>query len=157
MGAASQAGPSEDLKPQIIDLLLVIVIWAGAIYSRITLDINRWLLLLLWIIISFLIGSSVILSRRGHLAPGSKREKTEGSFQGPVKKFWQSWKNFSKRAGGFQSKIVLSYFYFLLVSPFALAVKIFSDPLRIKFKSEKSHWLVKKEIPSDLEHFRKQF
>ncbi len=156
-GAVSQAGHLVDLKPQIIDLLLMVMIWAGAIYSRTALDLNRWLLILTWIIIGFLIGSAVTLSRKGHLTQSSVKEKTERLFQGSINKFWQSWKNFSKRTGSFQSKIILSFFFFLLVTPFALAVKIFSDPLRIKGKNEKTHWLTKKEIQSDLEHFRRQF
>lgn len=156
-GAVSQAGHLADLKPQIIDLLLVVMIWAGAIYSRITMDLNKWLLLLIWIIIGFLIGTSVALSRKGHLAQRFRREKSEIASKNPIKNIWQRWKNFSKRTGSFQSKTILSLFFFLFVSPFALAVKIFSDPLRIKPKSEKSHWLVKKEIQSDLEHFRRQF
>lgn len=156
-GAVSQAGLLLDLKPQIIDLILVVMIWAGAIYSRITLDLNNWLLLVVWIIVSFTIGSLLTLARKVHMSKSLKREDSEITSNGPIKNLWQRWKDFSKRMGSFQSKIILSLFFFLLVSPFALAVKIFSDPLRIKPKSEKSHWLVKKEIQSDLEHFRRQF
>lgn len=157
VGASSQARSAADLKPQIIDLLLVLMIWGGAVYSRISVDINRWLLLLIWISIGFLIGSSVALSRKGPQVQSFKPEKTARPLQGPVIKFWQSWKAFSKKTGSFQSKIILSLFFFLIVTPFALAVKIFSDPLRLKPKEEKSHWLAKKEIHSDLEHFKRQF
>lgn len=156
-GAVSQAGHQADLKPHIIDLLLVLMIWTGAIYSRITLDLNRWLLIFIWIVIGLLIGSSVTLSRKAHFAQSFKREKAEKSLQGPIKRIWQSWKNFSKRTGTFQSKVILSLFFFLLVTPFALATKIFSDPLGLKPRGEKSHWIQKKETPSNFEHFRRQF
>ncbi|MFP4082052.1 MAG: hypothetical protein ACLFVG_04745 [Candidatus Aminicenantes bacterium] len=156
-GAVSPAGRLQDLKPHILDLLLVLMIWAGAICSRVILDLNKWLLILIWIIIGFLTGSSITLLRKARFPPVSKRERKERIRQNPVKKFWQNWKNFSKRAGSFQSKTFLSLFFFLVVTPFALAVKIFSDPLRLKPEAKNSYWLTKKHIPTDLEHFRRQF
>jgi hypothetical protein len=60
--------------------------------------------------------------------------------------------------GGYQSRILLSFFFFLVVSPFAVAVKLFSDPLGIRYRSSSSsHWLQKKEVKADLEALRKQF
>jgi len=59
--------------------------------------------------------------------------------------------------GSFQSRIILSLFFFIFVTPFALAVKIFSDPLNIKHQTTKPHWLTKKEINADLEQSRRQF
>lgn len=156
-GAVGKAGKLIDLKPQIIDLILVIVIWIGAIYSRITFDINKWLLILMWVIVSIITGALAILFRKLPEEKSSSSEKPEKVPTNLFKKLWQSWKNFSNRMGSFQSRIMLSLFFFTFVSPFALAVKMFSDPLNIKHQSSKSHWLSKKEIKIDLEQYRRQF
>ncbi len=47
-------------------------------------------------------------------------------------RFWQRWKAFAHIIGNFQSRLLLSIFYFLVLSPFGLGVKLFSDPLRLK-------------------------
>jgi hypothetical protein len=37
-GVVGKAGRSSDLKPQVINLSLVLIIWVGAIYSRLALE-----------------------------------------------------------------------------------------------------------------------
>ena len=156
-GASAKAGKLTDLKPQLIDLILVLLIWGGAIYSRITFDLNKWLLILIWVILSVTIGVIAILFRKLPKEQSSNNKEPEKLSKNPIKKLWQSWKNFSERMGSFQSRIILSLFFFIFVSPFALAVKIFSDPLNIKHHTSKSHWLPKEEIPTDLERYKRQF
>lgn len=156
-GTVAKAGKFADVKPQIVDLILVVIIWAGAIYSRITFDLNKWLLILIWVILSVTIGVIAILFRKLPKEQSSNNKEPENLSENPIKKLWQSWKNFSERMGSFQSRIILSLFFFIIVSPFALAVKIFSDPLNIKHQSSKPHWLPKKEIKCDLEQYRRQF
>jgi hypothetical protein len=156
-GAAGKAGKSADLKPQIIDLILVVIIWGGAIYSRISFDLDKWFLILIWVILSIVIGVLAITFRKlpeGKISSNKEPTRTPTNL---FKKLWPSWKDFSKRMGVFQSRIVLSLFFFIFVSPFALAVKVFSDPLNIKRQSSTSQWLPKKEIKNELEQYRRQF
>jgi len=156
-GAVGKAGKFADLKPQIIDLILVVIIWAGAIYSRISFDLYKWFLILIWVILSIIIGVLAISFRK---LPEKKCPSNREPTRTPTnlfKKLWPSWKEFSKRMGNFQSRIILSIFFFIFVSPFALAVKVFSDPLNIKHQSSTSHWLPKREIKNDLEQYRRQF
>ena len=157
-GAVGKAGKQVELKPQIIDLILVSVIWAGAIYSRIVLDLNKWLAILVFVVLSSLIGVLAVLPRK---LPEQEVLKTqrpkEAISSNLVKRLWQSWGNFSKRTGSFQTRILLSLFFFILVTPFALAVKVFSDPLSIKHESGDSYWLSKIKSEADLEQFRRQF
>ena len=155
-GSASAAGKHTESRPQALDLLLVLVLVAAAVYSRLTFGLNRWLLILIWVSISALVA----------LAAGRLRKTSEGgppfkgSFEGPpgrgLKGLWQRWSEFSKRMGAFQSRILLSLVFFLLVSPFALAVRVFSDPLGLKPRPEGSYWLPKKEDVADLESYRRQ-
>jgi len=156
-GAAGKAEKFADLKPQIVDLIIVLLIWAGAIYSRLTFDLNKWLLILIWVVLSATIGVTAILFRKLPKEQSSNNKEPEKVQKNPIKKLWHTWNNFSKRMGSFQSRIILSLFFFILVSPFALAVKMFSDPLNIKHQTTKSHWLPKEEIPTDLERYKRQF
>ena len=157
IGAVSKAGKSADLKPQLIDLALVLIIWAAAIYSRATFDLNRWLLILLWLILSAIVGVLAVWPRKllevKISATRAPKEAPGNIFQ----EIWQSWGDLSSRMGNFQTRILLSLFFFILVLPFALAVKAFSDPLSIKQPGRQSHWLPRIQTHVDLEQFRRQF
>ncbi|MFB0564171.1 MAG: hypothetical protein ACETWK_00660 [Candidatus Aminicenantaceae bacterium] len=156
-GVTIKAGKRAELKPLIIDLIIVIFIWTGAVYSRVTLDFSKWILILIWIILGIIIGMITVIPRRVPEEKHVRKEEREVVPRSPINRFWTGWKNFSKKIGIFQSRIILSLFYFLFVSPFALALKIFSDPLRIKPHRGKSFWLIKKDIREDFDQFRRQF
>ncbi len=49
-----------------------------------------------------------------------------------LKKAWTAWKAFGQFIGNWLARIVLTIFYFTIFVPFALGVKLFSDPLAIK-------------------------
>jgi hypothetical protein len=57
-----------------------------------------------------------------------------------LKKFWEKWKIFGHKVGDFQARLILSFFYFVLVCPFAAVVKFNSKPLRLKI-CHGSNWL----------------
>jgi hypothetical protein len=156
-GAVGKAGKSVQLKPQIIDLILISVIWAGAIYSRVVFDFNKWLMILVWVVLGILIGVLAIWPRKLPEERVSISNEPKEAITNLFKKLWQSWGSFSKRVGNFQSRIFLSLFFFILFSPLALAVKMFSDPLRIRFRGNESYWLPKMKTEVDLEQFRRQF
>jgi len=156
-GVVAKAGKYADLKPQIVDLIIILVVWTGAICSRIIFDLNKWFLILMWVILSVTIGVIAILFRKLPKEQSSNNKEPEKLSENTMKKLLHNWRNFSKRMGSFQSRIILSLFFFIFVSPFAIAVKIFSDPLNIKHQTTKSHWLPKKETTTDLEQSRRQF
>jgi hypothetical protein len=70
------------------------------------------------------------------------------------KRAWEAWKKFGHKIGNFQARIILSIVYAILVLPFGLAARWFSDPLRIKKKPEQ--WLDHPDEAYDLEWARKQ-
>jgi len=155
-GSAAAAGKHTEPRPQALDLLLVLVLVSGAVYSRLTLGLNRWLLILIWVSISALVALTA-----GRLRKTSQGDiPFKGGFEGPpgrgLKGLWQRWSEFSKRMGAFQSRVLLSLFFFLFVSPFALAVRIFSDPLGLKPRPEGSYWVPRKEDVAELESYRRQ-
>ena len=81
-------------------------------------------------------------------------------FMGPsrtwslYKRAWQGWKDLAHKIGNFQARVILSIFYGILVLPFGLAARWFSDPLRIKKRPEQ--WLDHPNEAYDLEWARKQ-
>ncbi|MFC2001448.1 hypothetical protein ACFLUZ_02960 [Chloroflexota bacterium] len=155
-GAVGKAGKSVQLKPKILDLIVISAIWGGAIFSRIALDLNKWLIILVWIAIGIVIGILVTWPRKLPEEQILSNQKSEESANNFLKNLWQRWGNFSKRMSNFQSRILLSLFFFIAVSPFALGVKIFSDPLRLKYQSDDSHWLHRIKTAVDLEQSRRQ-
>ncbi len=50
---------------------------------------------------------------------------------------WQGWKRIAKRIGDFQARVLLGLFYFAFLGPFAMGVRLRSDPLAIKKGSQK--------------------
>jgi saxitoxin biosynthesis operon SxtJ-like protein len=46
-----------------------------------------------------------------------------------LRAFWKGWLAIAKKIGHFQSQLILALVYFIVVAPFALAVRIFKDPL----------------------------
>jgi hypothetical protein len=49
-----------------------------------------------------------------------------------LKQLWEKWKILAHKIGDFQARLILMIFYFVLLAPFALVIKFFSDPLRLK-------------------------
>jgi len=162
IGAAIKAGKSADLKPRIADVVLIPVIWAAAVYSRLALDWNKWLMILIWLALGIFIGLIAVWPPKAlHKATSGEKvltgAKSVDSSRNLFKRLWNKFKDFMNRAGSFQSRIVLSLFFFIVVTPIALAVKASSDPLKIKHEDTDSHWLSKAKIENNLEQFRKQF
>jgi len=53
-----------------------------------------------------------------------------------------------RKIGDFQSRLILSLFYIVILSPFAAIMKIFHDPLAIR-KGSKRGWTPRRNITDD--------
>ncbi len=71
-----------------------------------------------------------------------------------LKKIWAAWKRIAHRIGDFQARVLLTLIYAVLVLPFGLAIRLFSDPLKIKKRSAK--WIDHPEEVSDLNWAHRQ-
>jgi hypothetical protein len=67
---------------------------------------------------------------------------------------WRAWTKIAHRIGNFQARVLLTIFYFVLVLPFGIAVRLFGDPLR--FKHLPNQWLDHPNDSYDLEWAKKQ-
>ena len=71
------------------------------------------------------------------------------------KQIWEGWKRLARRVGDFQARVLLTVFYFLLVLPFGLAMRLFADPLRVK--RQPTAWLERPDDPSDWQWAHRQW
>jgi hypothetical protein len=71
-----------------------------------------------------------------------------------LKRAWQAWKRIAHKIGNFQARVLLTVFYGVLVLPFGLAARCFSDPLRIKRLP--TQWLDHPKEACDMQWARKQ-
>lgn len=69
---------------------------------------------------------------------------------------WEEWKRIAYKISNFQAKIILTLFYFLIITPFSIGVKLLSDPLSIKSKRRHSNWMNKDTFPN-IEGLKRQF
>jgi len=72
-----------------------------------------------------------------------------------LKRIWAAWKQIAQKIGNFQARVLLTVIYSILILPFGLAVRLFSDPLRIKRRPEA--WLDHGDDPSTMEWARRQW
>jgi hypothetical protein len=157
-GAAGRTGKSKDLKPGIADLFLIVLIWTVAIYSRLAYDFNKWVLIIVWLGISAVVGIIAVSFRKWPAKDKSGRDREEDLPSGTFKRLWRRWTIFSKRMGSFQSRVLLSLFFFVIISPVAFLITVLGDPLKIKKKKPKdTYWSAKTASPLGLEDFRRQF
>lgn len=74
-----------------------------------------------------------------------------------LRRLWERWKIIAHKIGTFQSRVLLTVFYCLILAPFGIGVKLFANPLRLKGQSG-SHWLERGEkTAASWEAARRQF
>lgn len=159
-GAVLKGGKASEIKPRIFDLLIILAIWSGALYSRLTFSFNKWLLIAIWLGISLVLGIVIGSFRKTENRKKSESAATAPSQDRPLKRLWKTWQGFSLRMGVFQSRVLLSFFYFIFLTPISLIIKLVSDPLNIKHRKQGasgSFWLTKEAISSEIADFRRQF
>jgi len=70
---------------------------------------------------------------------------------------WHGWKKIAEKIGHFQNRLLWGFLYFVVVAPFAMGVKLLSDPLRVKKRSEPSRWVERPRQTLTLEDAHRQF
>lgn len=70
---------------------------------------------------------------------------------------WRGWLVVARTLGRLQARLLLTVVYFVVLAPFALAVRLFLDPMRLR-ETSSWHWYREGERPApDLEWARRQF
>ncbi len=68
---------------------------------------------------------------------------------------WNRWKVIGKAFGDFQGRLFAVLFYFTIFAPFALGVRLFSDPLQIR--KSLTTWTDRAPVETTLDSARRQF
>ena len=75
----------------------------------------------------------------------------------PLRQAWKAWREIAAYIGDFQARLLLTIFYFTVLAPFGLLVRLFSDPLRVRNLETDSGWTKRETREADLEAARRQF
>jgi hypothetical protein len=59
-----------------------------------------------------------------------------------LRTLWERWKVIARKIGDVQSRLLLCVFYFVILTPFGLAVRMLSERLQFR-RQHHSHWLPK--------------
>jgi hypothetical protein len=51
-----------------------------------------------------------------------------------LRRIWHIWQQFGQMMGDFIARILLTVFYFTILAPFGIGVRLFADPLTLKHK-----------------------
>lgn len=76
--------------------------------------------------------------------------------RGRFARAWERWKVIAHKIGNFQARLILVIFYFVIVPPFALIVKLFKDPLTLNPPQKESLWVEGPVADRSLSAARKQ-
>jgi hypothetical protein len=58
-----------------------------------------------------------------------------------LRRVWERWKVIAHAIGNFQARVLLTVFYFVVVPPFAVIAKLFTDPLSLRAPRGDSYWV----------------
>ena len=67
---------------------------------------------------------------------------------GPLARAWARWKRIAHAIGNFQARVILTVFYFVVVPPFALVLKVWKDPLALRPPAGPSFWTSRDDAAS---------
>jgi hypothetical protein len=70
------------------------------------------------------------------------------------RKIWEGWKRVGGFIGDFIGRLILTLFYFTLVLPFGLIMRLFGDPLHLK-KRKSPSWLRRESEDETLDAARR--
>ena len=154
LGAVLHSGKKAPRRPRAADIVLLLVAGVALFAFGPRIPLSRWFLLPGGIAAGCALGLAASLAWGSTGAACGARETNPLAAAQAGKR--RPWREFGYKVGTFQSRAIMGLFYFLIVTPFALGVKLFGDPLGLKPSRGGSHWADKKRPASDLESFRRQ-
>jgi hypothetical protein len=81
-----------------------------------------------------------------------QQEKMTNSDDNFFKRVWKAWIRFGMWIGEIMSWVWMPLFYFVIVMPIALGMKLFKDPLQVRLSRKSSYW-----SPKDLPELNKDW
>lgn len=139
--------------PSVVDLVVLVSICVAAISARHSVEPRAFYPL--WLVGVPLIGALASLWPKG-MPPTAKKSNTV-SPTGFLQRTKSGWLTFSHQAGGYSSRVMLAGFYFVVVTPYGLAIRLLADPLRLRKPKSETMWVERPTTQKTLDEFRRQF
>jgi hypothetical protein len=76
---------------------------------------------------------------------------------GARRRLWEGWKRAGRKIGDFQARLLLTLFYFLILAPFALILRLAADPLGIKTRAHPAWRARPAPLGTAMERAQRQF
>lgn len=73
-----------------------------------------------------------------------------------LKRLWTGWKKIARAIGVFQTRLILTLLYYVLLPPFGFLVRVFMDPLRLKTRDRASGWVPRETRDRTLQDLKEQ-
>jgi heme A synthase len=149
----------------VVDLMVVVGLWLVLFWLR--PQLTRLPLLGATILLGMLVGYIVGAMRLAGYDEAKELPKSElpeharerGETAVPTSLFrraWHRWNDFAGRMGNVQGRLLMGFFYFFIVTPFGLGVRLLSDPLAIKKLPTDSNWKPKEATELNLDAAKEQ-
>lgn len=148
------AGRGEKEPLGLLDLGVALLFLALALGTRSVL--GRWLAIPIWFILAGS-GSVLLTGIRYRDSRTEKMVRLNLKEKRPVRRVLDGWKAFAAKLGNYQGRLMFAFFYFVVVTPFGIGVRLFSDPLKVKPFERATCWSERGSIKHDLEASREQF
>jgi hypothetical protein len=118
--------------------------------------LGKWLGILIWFILAGL-GSALLTEIRYKDRRTKKGAFRETEQKARLRRTWNWWKVFATEMGNYQGRLLFAFFYFVIVTPFGIGVRCFSDPLKVKGGRKVVGWSERSSVSDELEAAREQF
>jgi len=150
------AGRGKQVVPGLLDFLVIAALWAAALLLRAA--IGHSLSIVVWLLAAGLTSAFLISVRwRSRPAKQERRMPAVNRRAGLLHSIWNGWKGFAAELGNYQGRALMAFFYFIVVTPFGLPVRVFSDRLGLKTRSGSSYWEPQDNAALGLDDARRQF
>jgi hypothetical protein len=134
------------LAPLALDLILILALWSGGLVLR--GEVGRWPALGAGLVAGLVCGAVRAGLRMRRDAPALDLARSAGEPDG-------GWRAFAVRLGNFQGRMLMAFFYFIVVTPFALIARFAMKPLP---REPGSYWIRRSPAPGpELERARRQY
>jgi hypothetical protein len=148
------AGRGEKKSPQLLDLGVAVLLMAMAWATSAVM--GRQIAIAFWFILAGLVSALLTKGRYrdGRTQKGAKAALVEG---GVLRRTWDWWKTFGREVGNYQGRLLFAFFYFIVVTPFGIGVRLFSDPLKVNPRPRMTRWSERDSQRQEFEAAREQF
>lgn len=149
------AGKGKQVMPGLLDLAVVAVLWAVALTTQTALA--RGVAILVWLVVGLTMGTGLTEFRRGRYPDCKQQAPATMQEISGLRRWWEGWKAFAAEMGNYQGRALLAFFYFFVVTPFGISLRLFGDPLQLRRGGDSSFWVERGPVSQELEKAREQF